>query len=317
MSGLIVEDHLVPVGDGLSLFVRNKRARDHEADSTAPTVLFVHGATYPSSVTFDYAIDGKSWMDRMAEAGFDAWCVDLLGYGRSDRPAAMGEAPEANAPLVDTDKAVADVSAVMDVILHARGLERLCLIGYSWGTMICGALAGQRADTVARLVLYGTAWIKTTASALTDGAPPGAYRVVEAEAMRQRWLIGIAPEQAQELATPEAMAAWCDAAVASDPESQGHTPPRLRAPAGVVKDVLAYHGAGKAYYDPGQIRAATLIVVGEWDAETTPEQGRAVFDLLVNAAERRYVVIGKATHSMLLEKRRFALYQTVEEFLTN
>lgn len=56
----------------------------------------MHGATYPSSVTFDFPIDGKSMMDLLAEQGFDVFAVDLLGYGKSTRPAAMDQPADAN-----------------------------------------------------------------------------------------------------------------------------------------------------------------------------------------------------------------------------
>ena len=68
MAGQIaVTDHQVESSQaGLRLFVRNKHLQGLDKFSPAQTVLFVHGATYPSTVTFDYAIDGESWMDIMA-----------------------------------------------------------------------------------------------------------------------------------------------------------------------------------------------------------------------------------------------------------
>ena len=68
-------------------------------------------------------------------------------------------------------------------------------------------------------------------------------------------------------------------------------------------------------YDPGLIRAPTMVVVGEWDRETTPEQGRTVFGLLPDDIDRQYVVIGGATHSMLIENQRGALHTVVDGFL--
>ena len=63
----------------------------HKTTNTAQgtPILFVHGATYGASQTFDYAINGRSWMDEMADQGFDAWCLDLTGYGQSDRPGSL------------------------------------------------------------------------------------------------------------------------------------------------------------------------------------------------------------------------------------
>ena len=60
----------------------------------------MHGTTYPSSTTFDLPVTGKSWMDSMAERGFDVYALDLPGYGRSTRPAAMDLPTDQNPPQV-------------------------------------------------------------------------------------------------------------------------------------------------------------------------------------------------------------------------
>ncbi len=83
----------------------------------------------------------------------------------------------------------------------------------------------------------------------------------------------------------------------------------------MVNDVRARNASQVPAYDPGKIRVPTMVVVGEWDRETTPEQGRTVFELLPNDVQRRYVVIGGATHSMLLENQRGALHRVVDGFL--
>ena len=103
--------------NGLQLLLRDKRLIDEGQRQPVMTVLFVHGATYGSSDTFDYEIEGMSWMDQLAGIGFDAWCLDLLGYGQSDRPAEMSEPPEDNAPLVDTEHAVQEVGFAVDPYL--------------------------------------------------------------------------------------------------------------------------------------------------------------------------------------------------------
>ena len=316
MAGLKRGEYRVPGGmAGLSLLLRRRRPAGMSAGSPTRTVLFVHGATYASTVTFDYPIDGLSWMDRLAAAGFDTWCLDLLGYGGSDRPAAMDEPPDLHPPLVDTAQAVDDLGRAVAFVLSECGIGRLNLIGYSWGSAICGGFAGRHADHVARLVLYGAIWLGVGGGAVTAGGRPGAYRTVDAEAVIARWQSGLDAAQLAAIAPEDRFREWAAAAIASDPTAGLSDPPRLRAPAGVVKDVLDHWRRDRPTYDPAAIRAPTLVVVGEWDRETTPEQGRGVFDRLENAADRRYLVIGRATHSMLLENQRVALHNAVEGFL--
>ena len=37
------------------------------------TVLYIHGATFPVALSIGFRFDGHSWMDDLAEAGFDVW----------------------------------------------------------------------------------------------------------------------------------------------------------------------------------------------------------------------------------------------------
>jgi pimeloyl-ACP methyl ester carboxylesterase len=278
-------------------------------------VLCVHGATYPASVTFDYPVEGRSWLDELAAAGRDAWCVDLLGYGGADRPAAMAGDPFAHAPIVDTAEAVGDVLRAVRHICAVRSVPAIDLIGHSWGTAICGQVAASEPALVRRLVLFGALWINVGTVQIPVGERLGAYRLVDAAATVRRWTINLDAAQRAAIASEAALAAWAEAAVASDPEAARHDPPRLRAPTGVVKDVRDHWLAGRATYDPGAIASPTLVVVGEWDQETTPAQGQAVFSRLSQAAERRFTMIGAGTHLLLLERQRHQLYATVREFL--
>ncbi len=313
---IIKSDYRIPsVTDGYGVLLRNKHINDSEHVLPGFSVLFVHGATYGSTLTFDYAIDGESWMDVMALAGFDVWCLDLLGYGGSDRPAEMNQRPEDNSPLVDTTHALQEVDHAVNYILKDRELDRLSLIGYSWGSAICGRYAGTFPEKVAKLVLSGALWVSQGAEARTIAAAPGAYRTVDAESMAKRWAIGLEASEFAKFVSPEVVQQWCEDLVNCDPD--GANTGYLRAPTGVLKDFQHCASTGEPWYDPSIIQAPTQIVVGEHDRETTPAQAKEVFDRLTGAAEKRMTVIGGGTHSLLLENRRAALHDVVMSFLEN
>ena len=102
---------------GIQLYVRNKRPDDMNVFTPERTVLFVHGATYPSETSFDLPVGGASWMDQIARRGFDVYLVDLPGYGKSTRPKEMDQPADTNGPIVDTEVAVAAVGAAVLAVL--------------------------------------------------------------------------------------------------------------------------------------------------------------------------------------------------------
>tara|TARA_B100000795_G_scaffold263381_1_gene242494 strand:- start:2210 stop:3151 length:942 start_codon:yes stop_codon:yes gene_type:complete len=304
---------IASVTDGYDLLLRNKHL--NAADNRLPgnSVLFIHGATYGSTSTFDYEIEGESWMDKMAGEGFDVWCLDLLGYGESDRPKEMSVAPDLNDPIVDTAHALAEVDRAVDFILKDRSIHQLSLIGYSWGSAICGRYAGLFKTKVSRLVLSGALWVEKDATPRTMSENIGAYRTVDAASMAKRWGIGLSEDEINAVVPPERVTKWCSDAVLVDPI--GNKTGLLRAPTGVLKDFMHYARTGEPWYKPMAILAPTQIVVGELDRETTPEQATRIFEQLGNAREKNMTVIGSGTHSLLLENHRDALHRVVSGFL--
>ncbi|HEY5607973.1 MAG TPA: alpha/beta fold hydrolase [Alphaproteobacteria bacterium] len=316
MTQLITEETMVPSEPGIDIYLRNKRPADLVAFAPERTLLFVHGSTYPAHTTFDLPLGGQSWMEAIAVRGYDVYCLDIRGYGRSTRPNEMNEKPEANPPVVRTADAVKDVEAVLGFILKRRNLIRINLMGWSWGCTIMATATTRNPDKVARLVLYAPPFIRTTASLLNAGPGPlGAYRTVTREQARTRWLTGVPEHKKAEQIPAGWFEQWTAATWATDPVGAQRNPPVIRAPNGTVADTAAYWLAGKMYYDPAKITAPTLVVIGEWDNDTPPTMAQALFPLLVNSPGRRMVMLPEATHSMMLEKNRRMLFRTVQAFL--
>jgi pimeloyl-ACP methyl ester carboxylesterase len=297
---------------GIRLYVRNKHLSATPVRAER-TLLYVHGATYPAETAFDLTLDGFSWMDYMAVQGWDVWLVDLRGYGRSTRPPEMDLPADRNAPLVTTAQAIRDVSAAVDYILKRRGVDKLSLLGWSWGTTIMGGYAAANNDKVHRLVLYAPLWLRTTPSQIPTGGPLGAYRTVTKDAAKKRWLTGVPEEETASLIPAGWFEQWADATWATDPKSREDG--LLRAPNGVIHDVRNFWMQGQPLYDPTQIRAPTLIVHAEWDQDTPAYMAQAVFEKLTHANYKRRVEIGEGTHTVIMEKNRMHLFREVQLFL--
>lgn len=287
-----------------------------QATAVAP-VLCVHGATFPGHAVFDLALDGASWLDLVAARGVSVWSVDLPGYGRSDRPPAMDQPTVAAAPVVRSAEAAAAVAAAVEAVQAETGAPRVSLFGWSWGTTLCAMVAVRRPALVDRLVLFGPQWVHDTLTLLAPGSTTiGAYRLVPMEAARLRRMRGVPDHEQAALVPDDWLDAWERALLASDPQSGHRTPPAIRAPNGTIQDSLDHWCVGEALYDPAAIRAPTLLIVGEWDRETTPTQAQGLFAHLGGAPVRRLVQLGRAGHWALLDRRRGEVLDLTTAFLT-
>jgi pimeloyl-ACP methyl ester carboxylesterase len=313
---LVMEEFMVPAVDpGISLYVRNKHPQGVNTFPGEKILLFVHGATYPAETAFDMKLNGLSWMEYIAQHGYDVYLVDIRGYGKSTRPPEMDKPAADNEPIARTATATKDVGAAVDFIFKRRGVTKINLLGWSWGTSVMAWYTTQNNDKVNRLVLYAPAWIRASSSLTDTGGKLGAYRTVSRDAVKARWLAGVPEDKKAGLIPAGWFDAWADATFATDPVGAKQTPPVLRAPNGIVQDGRDVWGAGKALYDPAAIRVPTFLAHAEWDADLPSYMVYAYFAKLTNTPYKRYVQIGEGTHTIMMEKNRMQLFQAVQQFL--
>lgn len=300
---------------GVDLFVRNKRPAGMQTFASNRILLFVHGATFPSESTFDLAVDGQSWMDFIARSGYDAYLVDVRGYGGSTRPAGNSESGGRGTPIATLAEAVEDVDAAVDFIRRRRNVERIHLIGWSWGTAIMGRYAATHGEKVDHLVLYAPLWQRRAEPAGARGFDVKVpYRHVNVAAAKSRWLAGVAEDKQEHILPPGRFETWVAANIATDPWGSKQTPPVMRAPNGVFAELQA-SGEWVPPYNPAAIKAPTLLIKAEWDADTPSYMAQTLFPLLVSAPRKQYVEIGEGTHSIMLERNRMQLFRAVQTFI--
>jgi pimeloyl-ACP methyl ester carboxylesterase len=310
---IVAETFMIPASDpGIQLHVRNKRLEGRSSFPAEKVVLFVHGATYPSETGFDINLPGGSWVENVARQGYDVYFVDVRGYGRSTRPAVMDAPAADNPPFATTADAVKDVGSAVDFILKRRGVAKLNLIGWSWGTAIMGGYTMSNNEKVNKLVLYAPLWTLKSPPPISGA---GAYRTVQRDPARQRGARGIPAQRVEEISPTAWFDTWWQGNLATDPVGAKQNPPVVRAPNGVLKDLAEYWGVGKATWEPEKIRVPTLVILAEWDQDTPLYMAQEVYARLVNAPLKRYVVIGEGTHAVGLEKNRMQLINQVQGFL--
>src|SRR6476619_547745 len=139
------EDHWTSKDGGVKLFLFEKCAGDPA--KSIGTILFVHGSSMASQPTFDLQVPGRpdsSAMDHFARRGYDCWCVDMEGYGRSTKDR------DNNAPI---SQGADDCYAAASYIQKLRGKRPLLVYGISSGALRAAMFAERHPEMVARLAL--------------------------------------------------------------------------------------------------------------------------------------------------------------------
>ncbi|NRB55986.1 MAG: alpha/beta hydrolase [Salinicola sp.] len=295
---------------GVQLYLRNRRRTHIEAFGSERTVMLMHAATYAGDSLFDVAHgETGSFMDFLAMRGYDVYSVDVRGYGGSTRPPEMMAPSDASPPTVSTETAISDLSRAISHVIERNGLSQLNLIGMSWGGTVAGAYAARVPEHVHKLGLIAPQWIDSRSVSIDTGGELGAYRTVSREAARERWLGAVPDEQREALVPRELVEKWEQITFGADDANPYHVPN------GVVQDRRDYWAAGRAYYDPGEITAPTLLIHGEWDRDVPLDTNQAYFRRLTGAAYKRWIEIGQTTHMLILERQRHQAFDGIAAFL--
>src|SRR5262245_37142387 len=121
------------IDPGIKLFVREKMTEGNTKFTDENVVLFLHGATAPSTCDFDLSYKDYSWADWMVKRGYVVYMGDYRNYGYSTREPAMDEPTTKNLPVTRSYLAVRDLAAMVNHIKSHRGVKKVTLIGWSWG----------------------------------------------------------------------------------------------------------------------------------------------------------------------------------------
>jgi pimeloyl-ACP methyl ester carboxylesterase len=294
---------------GLTLFLRYL-APSRTAPPLRRTVLYVHGRTFPSALSVAHRFDGRSWRDALCAAGFHVWGLDFHGFGESDPYPEMMDPAEAYAPLGRSAACSPQLEAAVRFICAHHSVPRVSLIAHSWGTIVCGELAGRCPELVDRLVFFAP---------ISRRDPQGeqqrlpAWRLISLQDQWNRFVADV-PAGAAPVLSRQHFDAWGERYLDTDPASRTRTPAAVKVPSGAFQDIYDAW-AGELAYDPGKICAPVAIIRGEWDGMCCDADARWLFDALCASPMRRDIKIGRATHLMHLEENRFALYREAETFL--
>jgi pimeloyl-ACP methyl ester carboxylesterase len=148
-----------------TLLVREQKS----GDGNRP-VLYVHGFTFPSSLSVFWKLDGRSWADALNEAGFSVWGFDFAGYGGSERyPEMEAASPRPGPPLGAPKDTAEQIARVVSYILAQTKAVRISIVAR---TIPVGLFATQHPEQIERLVFLGLPRNASSSACRTDCRPP-------------------------------------------------------------------------------------------------------------------------------------------------
>jgi pimeloyl-ACP methyl ester carboxylesterase len=275
------------------LYLYEKRAQSTQRKGT---ILFVHGSSMSSRPTFDLQVPGRpssSAMDHFARLGYDTWCVDMEGYGRSDRSRPIN---------CDIANGADDLAAAAGYIADKRGPQKLLCYGISSGALRAALFAQRHPEYVARLALDAFVWTGKGSPTLEQRRK----RLPEFEKVNRRpidreFVRSIFARDHPGCADERTIEAFADAILAVEDS----------VPTGTYVDMCAH----LPVCDPERITVPTMIMRGQYDGIASFDDLVEFFRRLPNP-DKQFAVMAGISHASFQQKNYLAVYHILDAFFS-
>jgi pimeloyl-ACP methyl ester carboxylesterase len=275
-------------GEKVRLFMWRKRA----ANASKGSVLFVHGSSVSATPVFDLQIPGRpesSTMDWFARLGYDTWCVDCEGYGRSDKSRPVN---------ADVSCGADDVAAAAEYIMKANGGDKLRLYGSSSGGLRAALFAQRHPERVQRLALDAFVWTGAGSPTLAERKKRlDQYRASNRRPIDRAMVRSIFTRDHPGTTDQTLVDAFADAVLALD----------TSVPTGTYIDM----SANLPVIDPLKLTVPTLIMRGLWDGIASFEDLASFFAKLPNP-DKQFTVMPGIAHTSTRSKNWALVYHLLD-----
>jgi pimeloyl-ACP methyl ester carboxylesterase len=286
------QEHWTHKGD-VRLFLFEKSTGRPDPNGT---VLFVHGSSMASQPTFDLHVSGRphsSVMDWFVGKGYDTWCVDLEGYGRSDKKRDIN---------CDIANGADDLAAASEYILDKRRTGPLLVYGISSGALRAALFAQRHPERVKRLALDAFVWTGEGSPTLAERAK----RLPEFRARNRRpidraFVHSIFTRDHPGTADDSVVEAFADAILALDDS----------VPTGTYVDMCS----NLPVVTPEKLTMPTIIMRGEFDGIASLDDLLAFFSKLPSS-DKQFTVMPGIAHASFQQKNYLLVYHILHGFFS-
>ena len=284
-------EHWTSKGD-VRLFLWNRKPVP--GTSPAGTLLFVHGSSMASQPTFDLHVPGRpdsSVMEWFAARGYDTWCMDNEGYGRSDKRRPIN---------CDIANGADDLAAGSEYILEATGAKNLLVYGISSGALKAGLFAQRHPERVARLALDAFVWTGEGSPTLEQRRKKlPEFLAKNRRPMDRAFVRSIFSRDHPGTADEATVEAFADAILALDDS----------VPTGTYVDMCSK----LPLVDPEKLTVPTIVMRGEYDGIAGFDDLVAFWKRLPNA-DKTFTVMAGISHASFQQKNYRMVYHILHAF---
>lgn len=262
----------------------------------AGTILFVHGSSMASQPTFDLTVPGRpdsSAMDWFRARGFDTWCLDNEGYGRSSKHRNIN---------FDISNGADDLAAASAYVRQHTGVDQLLLYGISSGALKAALFAQRHPDRVARMALDAFVWTGQGSPTLAKRTE----RLSEWTSMNRRpidmdFVRSVFNRDHPDAAEARAVDAFAEGILTLDSS----------VPTGTYVDMCSK----LPLVDPSQLTVPTLVMRGEYDGIASFNDLIEFFKLLPNQ-DKQFSVMAGISHASFQQKNYRTVYHILHSFFS-
>jgi pimeloyl-ACP methyl ester carboxylesterase len=230
-------------------------------------------------------------MEWFAKRGYDTWCVDMEGYGRSTKD---------RDNKADVAQGADDLLAAATYIQKTRGKRPMHVYGISSGALRAALFAQRNPALVGRLALDAMVWTG-------EGSPTLAERrkkLPEFQAKNRRpvdkaFVYSIFNRDHPGTAEDRVIEAFADAILALDSSM----------PTGTYVDMCSK----LPVVDPEKITVPTIIMRGQWDGIASFDDLMEFFRRLPNP-DKHFAVMPGISHASFQQKNYMLVYHILMSF---
>jgi pimeloyl-ACP methyl ester carboxylesterase len=263
-------------------------------ESPKGTILFVHGSSMASQPTFDLQVPGRpdsSAMEWFAARGFDTWCMDHEGYGRSDKSRPIN---------CDIPNGADDLAAGTEYVLKHSPHKKLLVYGISSGALRAALFAQRHPERVARLALDAFVWTGKGSPTLAERKK----KLPEFQSKLRRpidraFVRSVFERDHPDTADKATIEAFASAILELDDS----------VPTGTYVDMCSK----LPLVDPAKITVPTIIMRGEFDGIAGVEDLVEFFQKLPNP-DKQFAVMAGISHASFQQKNYLNVYHILHSF---